>query len=801
LDSIAGDEILFFSDGVSTLGDPDFLSGGSAKTKRPVHCVVSSPNADYSAMKSIAAKTKGKFINIGALSPERLRNELLYETPLFLGAEHGETVREVYPGAGAPVYGNFSVAGISDTREAELTLLFGIGDSVEKRVTVKLDAKNAGTHGNEYKIWAQKKIAELDLDGEKNGAELTELGKQFGIVTRNTALIVLATRDEYAQYGVPLPPDLLMDTIAKSPILGIVTGNIKGKSVAHADLLCGGRPFDVDAALAARARKSGAAGGEGRNDAGTGRDDGGAGRNDNAGAGYLTKYGSGYVSGGDWGGGGGGETEFWKKIEPVVSSDFMKNGKLIGGVSRAKVQRVIMQNMKGFRYDYNKRLQKKPQLTGKITVKFAINEYGRVFFVQVVESESTIYDDELEAAVAARIKGCYFERSDIPDDVTEVIYPLIFSNRGSTASLLPETLNKADSLASDPVMLAIAVSAANRLKDWWSREFSPAAQTPQSKPRYPMPDQKGRTPGENDAETGRSGAHMKGLTGKIADDYRLYLKIRENYIGAPAFYFDMADWFHARGDREIALRVLTSIADLELENASLYRLLGYRFKEYGERGLEKFVCRKLVQWRPMEPQSHRDYALVLAGNGEAQAALDTLCSLLKKEYAADILGRSRGIGEAVVADINRLIAQNPGIDTSKVDGRLRADLAVDLRVVLNWNINGADIDLRVLDPSGEVCYFRNRLTRSGGLMSGDVKGGYGPEQFMLKNAMKGRYAVYVHYYGGEQVTAETGPLTVMADIYTRADGGKAEKRTVACKRLSATERGREGAVAAEIIVE
>jgi TonB family protein len=840
LDSIAGDEILFFSDGISTLGDADFLSGDSAKTKRPIHCVVSSPNADYGAMKSIAARTNGKFINVNALSPERLKSELLYETPLFLGAEHGQTVREAYPGVVTPFYGDFSVAGISDAREAELTLLFGYGDSVEKRVTVKLDARNAWEHDNVHKIWAQKKIAELDLDYENKYEELTELGRQFGIITRSTSLIVLETRADYARYGIPPPPDLRDAPRPKNAFdsddggrIGYGSGFGGGVDDLLSGLMTGGSPT-TSRFFVPRRSGSGFGSRVGAVEREPMREERGAQIerpvSSNKGGGdpraRVTDIGvlgivSDQVKGktvasADIFGKGGFATDIdailrekdardqvlRKKAINVSSPDFLTGGSLLGGRSRASIQRVVMRNMAALRNNYNKRLREKPELAGKITVKFAIDEFGKVLFAQVLES--TMNDAELETAVVAGVKSLRFEEMDKPGDVTEVTYPFIFID--SDMPVATAAPRKAEYRAGDPAMLAMAVVAANRLREWWNIEFSPAAREPQPQPKYPVPDRKGRTPGEIGAGTGHNagGAYMKGLTGKTADDYKTYLKVRADYIGEPAFYFDMADWFYARGDKETALRVLTSIAELELENASLYRLLGYRFKEYEEHALEKFACKKVVQWRPFEPHSHRDYALALAGNGEAQAALDTLCSLLEKKYTANIIDRSRGIVEAVVADINRLIAQNPDLDTSKVDGRLRADLAADLRVVLNWNMNDADIDLRVLDPTGEECYFRNRTTRIGGRLSGDAREGYGPEQFMLKNALKGRYAVYAHYYGDEHKTASAGPSTVMADIYTYTGGkkgGKAERRMAVCKQLFIMEWKETGAMVAEIVVE
>jgi uncharacterized protein (TIGR02145 family) len=114
-----------------------------------------------------------------------------------------------------------------------------------------------------------------------------------------------------------------------------------------------------------------------------------------------------------------------RRGELKVSPDFLKGGTLTGARSRASIQRVVMQNMAALRYAYNKRLREKPGMTGKITVKFAIDEFGKVIFTQV--TESTMDDSELETTVVSRVKSWIFDRVDAPGDVTEVVYPFVFS--------------------------------------------------------------------------------------------------------------------------------------------------------------------------------------------------------------------------------------------------------------------------------------------------------------------------------------------------------------------------------------
>lgn len=212
--------------------------------------------------------------------------------------------------------------------------------------------------------------------------------------------------------------------VTQKGVLGIISGQIKGKSVASADIFGkGGFATDIDAILqGVGGLKAGGSGGVGRKGV--------------AGIGYGAGYGSGFggsgsggiddLIGGLMGGDGGGGLNLKKRGSLKISApEFTKGGALTGGRSKASIMRVVMQNLAALRYAYNKRLREKPGLKGKITVKFAIDEFGKVIFCQVVES--TMADSELEQTVTSKIRLWVFEKIDKPGDVTEVVYPFVFS--------------------------------------------------------------------------------------------------------------------------------------------------------------------------------------------------------------------------------------------------------------------------------------------------------------------------------------------------------------------------------------
>lgn len=210
--------------------------------------------------------------------------------------------------------------------------------------------------------------------------------------------------------------------VTRKGVLGIISGQIKGKYVASADIFGkGGFASGIDAILqGVGGLKSGGSGGVGRKGA--------------AGIGYGAGYGSGFGGGSGgvddligslMGGDAGGLGLKKRGTLKIAAPQFTKGGSLTGGRSKASIMRVVMQNLAALRYAYNRRLREKPGLKGRITVKFAIDEFGKVIFCQVVSS--TMGDPPLESTVVSKIKRWVFEKIDKPGDVTEVVYPFVFS--------------------------------------------------------------------------------------------------------------------------------------------------------------------------------------------------------------------------------------------------------------------------------------------------------------------------------------------------------------------------------------
>lgn len=368
--------------------------------------------------------------------------------------------------------------------------------------------------------------------------------------------------------------------------------------------------------------------------------------------------------------------------------------------------------------------------------------------------------------------------------------------------LLPEynkivSQNKKQILEKRKSLLSKAFDKTRELATWWNSEFKPS-----EKKQYPtISKQSQKTSGQeslvsDEAVYSASNSDKTKSTGKIIlvdvesnqeymKDfqtlqsaeliYQKYLENRPKYEKQVTYYFDVSKLLFKKGDKALSLKVLSTLAELDLENEELYKTISYLLKQRGNYEKELWITQKILEWRPFDPQSHRDYALALVDNKKPQEALNVYKAMLYQEYTDEISVRDTGIEEILIMEINNILSQNKNVDASKVDDRLKANLPVDIRIVINWNKDNTDIDLWVTDPRGEDCSYSHRSTEIGGRLSNDFTQGFGPEQFLLKKAIKGKYKIKTNFFG-ERQNILSGPTTVMAEVYLYYSDGRQERK-------------------------
>ena len=121
------------------------------------------------------------------------------------------------------------------------------------------------------------------------------------------------------------------------------------------------------------------------------------------------------------------------------------------------------------------------------------------------------------------------------------------------------------------------------------------------------------------------------------------------------------------------------------------------------------------------------------------------------------------------------------VDVPALDEAFRRDLPLALRITLAWDVAETAVAPHVLAPDGEEAFYGHRRTSSGGFVSEDVTTGYGPEEYLRKDAGKGVYKILANYFASNRQSL-TGAATVTATVYT-GWGTDHEKREILSFRL------------------
>ncbi len=268
-----------------------------------------------------------------------------------------------------------------------------------------------------------------------------------------------------------------------------------------------------------------------------------------------------------------------------------------------------------------------------------------------------------------------------------------------------------------------------------------------------------------------------------SDAYAAYLELRTEHKDSPSFFLDAADFFREEAKQpDLALRVLTNLAEMGFDNTALLRVLGYRLSQWNLPELALRPLEDALAQRPEEPQSHRDLALVLSRLSQPQTA--RAIELLWFVATHDWHGRFPDIDLIALHELNALFAAAktpPEIGELRIPENFLTPLKTDLRVVLTWDADNTDIDLWVIDPTGEAVYYSRPRSRSGGHISRDFTGGYGPEAFTIARPLPGTYRVQAHYFGDRRQTL-TGPVTVQLEFFT-GFGSENPQRIATTRRL------------------
>lgn len=729
---------LMFTDGMDNIGDPTPepihpTRRDAAPDKQPPLFVFSGgTNANAPLLRALAEHRGGFYIDlrnhVGDNAIEPIAKSISGVPALMLRlfkVEYDETqIIDVYPNRVTPTNGPIAVAGRLLADEATVTLHYGLapGATVTRKHTLR--KTDATTDGLIPSLWAQKKVDALLANPREHKDELTQLGRDFGIVTPGTSLLVLETLDQYVRHDIAPPRSLpkLFDQWQKQIAK-------RDRQVAKTQT----EKIDQVVAMWNQRVKW-----------------------------WDTKFE--YPEGFKW----------TDRVKKQLLTQLEAQGRVLDGQIRGLEG--LIENAEGAqREQIEGRMRQLRERREQLAESFnRLEEADGEELIELAESESDAGGE------GARFFGAV-QHDNLSVDLAQAAPDAEAAPRAPQAAAPGRAANfearggiadDDETAKADDKPGARAPSASIALKPWNPKTpYMAAIKT-----------------------AGPDGA------------YDEYFNQRDKHGSAPAFYIDVADYLLRNNQTQAGVSVLTSVLELGIEDVRLIRIVAHKLKEVARHDDAVDLFERAKELRPEEPQSYRDLALALEaradhqlannrGSADGQFAIyndySSALDELNEVVVGDWDGRFEQIEVIAVMEANRVIARMMSLDIKvkrsplPLDDRLRKLLDVDARIVMGWDTDLTDIDLWVIEPSGEKCYYSHNRTTIGGSMTRDFTQGYGPEVYNIRKAQPGKYTIKANYYGTNQATL-TGGTTIQLTLITNF-GRPNEKREAITVRVTTKE--------------
>lgn len=207
-----------------------------------------------------------------------------------------------------------------------------------------------------------------------------------------------------------------------------------------------------------------------------------------------------------------------------------------------------------------------------------------------------------------------------------------------------------------------------------------------------------------------------------------------------------------QGNHSDALVAFSSLVENAPTDTALLKDAAYKTLAWDLPKVSVSLFSQLIEQRFFEPNPYRDMALALAKAGFTDVAMLYFELLMTAQWQRP--------------DFQQILAADYiSVLTDALQKNTLVHLAgADLIVILGWNTDHSDVDLHVYEPSGELCFYGNEKTKSGGYITHDITRGYGPKIYTMQQATGGTYEIEVKYFAQNRNKASTKSQVSMTII-------------------------------------
>jgi hypothetical protein len=228
----------------------------------------------------------------------------------------------------------------------------------------------------------------------------------------------------------------------------------------------------------------------------------------------------------------------------------------------------------------------------------------------------------------------------------------------------------------------------------------------------------------------------------------LKANLRQGIVVAPWVYQSLALALRlSGGSTEDIERAEVSTADMEPKDAQGYLQAAQALAQDEKYGLALAFCRQAALLEPGTPHAY-SAALDYAELARDPAAMEWAAgNLLRQDWPVN----NKKLQDRAVQKIETLVKlldkDGRKAESERLLSAIAASRQRDLVIKLNWQ-GEADLDLKVVEPSGSTCWSLNRQTVGGGVLIGDSLADMTRETYLAASAFSGEYQIEIEKVWG-----------------------------------------------------
>ncbi|WP_411031918.1 carboxypeptidase-like regulatory domain-containing protein [Spongiimicrobium sp. 3-5] len=236
----------------------------------------------------------------------------------------------------------------------------------------------------------------------------------------------------------------------------------------------------------------------------------------------------------------------------------------------------------------------------------------------------------------------------------------------------------------------------------------------------------------------------------LGDAYQLYLQQRSLYQNMPHFFSDVHHHLLQKWNaRDMALLILSNIAEKFPEDVNAQRLLAYSYEQHGLYTKSLSIYKRILDLKPTQAQSQRDLAKAFVNNGDYKEGWKLYKKYLNMEHKDPDTDGLYKIVKREMRDLAENYYNVLGLDKDSFTFDQDQE---DISIIVQWNNPNAEFELQFVGPLNRYYTWSHTKTENQQLLKEERKKGCFSKSFGIQDIGAGPWILNTKYIGNLENT-------------------------------------------------